>query len=117
MVTRSGDGALRASFTAAIPRSGEWELQVHLPSKIGFRGAKTWGTWDLIVRDASGDRTIGFDADEADHSWNTVGTMELMDGEVTVDLSDKTDGKIVVADAIRWIPADADEAEEPQSVE
>jgi hypothetical protein len=107
VVTRSGKGALTASFTAAIPRSGEWELQVHLPSKVGFRGAKNWGTWNLVVRDATDDRTIGFNADEADYSWNTVGTMELMDGEVTVDLSDETDGKIVVADAIRWLPVDA----------
>jgi hypothetical protein len=103
-LTRSGKGSRTASFTAMIPTPGDWELQLHLPSKLRFRNAKRWGTWSLAVTDGSGSRSFTFDADEGDYLWNTVETITLTSGEVTVELSDDTDGQIVVADAIRWVP-------------
>jgi hypothetical protein len=116
-VARAGKGGRTASFAALIPSAGDWELQLHLPSKLRFRNAKRWGTWNLEVKDGSGDRSLTFDADEATGLWNTVDTMRLVDGEVTVELSDDTDGQIVVADAVRWIPADAAEGDESQQAE
>jgi len=116
-VARAGAGGRTASFSALIPTAGDWELQLHLPSKLRFRNAKRWGTWNLEVQDGSGDRSVTFDADEAVGLWNTVGTMRLVDGEVTVELSDDTDGQIVVADAIRWVPVAGDAAQETERFE
>jgi len=111
-LTRSGKGSRTASFTAVIPNPGDWELQLHLPSKLRIRNAQRWGTWNLAVTDGSGDRSFTFDADDAAYQWNTVETITMIDGEVTVELSDDTDGQIVVADAIRWVPVAVDEETE-----
>ena len=38
----------------------------------------------------------------AERGWSLVETFELTGGEVSVSLSDETDGQVVVADAVRW---------------
>jgi len=114
---RAGKGDRQAVFSAEIPANGDWELQLHLPNKLRFRSAKRWGVWKLVVDDATGPRDLTFDADRADMGWNTVGTLRLMSGEVELLLSDDTDGQIVVADAIRWLPAAAGGAGEAGRIE
>jgi ABC-type transport system involved in multi-copper enzyme maturation permease subunit len=116
-VARAGEGSRTASFSAAIPSSGDWELQIHLPNKLRFRNAREWGVWNLAVEDSSGARDVTFDAERADMGWNTVDSIALIDGEVTVELSDDTDGQIVVADAIRWVPVNESASQETERVE
>jgi len=102
---RPGTGEGRATFTAEVPRGGAWELEIHLPHKERFRRARSWGVWALTVSDASGDYEVAFDAGAAERGWSLVETFELAGGEVSVSLSDETEGQVVVADAVRWRPA------------
>ena len=102
---RPGEGEGRATFTSEVPRGGAWELEIHLPHKQRFRRARNWGVWTLTVTDASGDREVTFDAGAAERGWSLVETFELTGGGVSVSLSDETDGQVVVADAVRWRPA------------
>ena len=62
------------------------------------------GTWHLVVEDSSGHHDVTFDLAESELGWNSLGSFELASGEVRVVVSDKTDGRLVVADAIRWVP-------------
>jgi len=48
---------------------------------------------------------IKFDSKAASTGWSLVGSIVLPEGETTVTISDKTDGRFVVADAIRWSPS------------
>jgi ABC-type transport system involved in multi-copper enzyme maturation permease subunit len=105
-IARAGSGRRTASFAASIPSAGGWELQIHLPEKRRFFNAKSWGVWKLAVEDSSGSRDLVFDADDADRGWSTVGEVVLTRGDVNLELSDDTDGEIVVADAIRWVPVE-----------
>jgi hypothetical protein len=104
VLTRPGKGERTATFPALIPRAGDWTLEIHLPMKIFYRGVREKGTWNLEVEDASGIRGVVFDADAAVWGWNTAETLTLAEGKVLLRLSDDTDGDIVVADAIRWVP-------------
>jgi hypothetical protein len=103
-LVRSGKGSHRAAFTARLPHSGSWELEIHLPFKQRYARGR-WGTWELEVEDSSGRHEVTFAAAGGTMGWNAVQTLELADGEVTVELSNRTDGRLVIADAIRWIPA------------
>ena len=47
--TRKGKGKTWAEFSAVLPRSGLWELEVHLPHKQRFRMARNWGSWILTI--------------------------------------------------------------------
>lgn len=43
---------------------------------------------------------------QAAEGWNKLGEFELDPGEVSVVVSDRADGQVLVADAIRWTPVD-----------
>lgn len=112
---RAGSGERKAIFSAEIPRAGEWELEYHLPrlrSRRRGEGASETGTWRLTVIDTSGSRDVAFDIGTSELGWNSLGTFEIADGEVRVEISDETDARSVVADAIRWVPVSAAEVAE-----
>ena len=87
------------------PASGSWSTMclVQTPGSWRRRPARCEGTWNLVVEDDSGTHDVTFDAAEAETGWNSLGSFELADGEVRVVVSDETDGRLVVADAIRWV--------------
>ena len=105
MVIRTGIGRKKATFTTSLPNDSTWDLELHLPMKGVFPGRR-WGTWHIMVRDSHGDqREIRFNSEAASEGWNLAEKLTLPEGKVTVELSDKTDGGLVVADAIRWSPS------------
>jgi hypothetical protein len=106
-LVRAGSGEREAIFTAEIPQPGEWELEFHLPKRPSDQDSRRGpnGTWNLSVVDPSGDRSVTFDARDGEPGWNSLGRFDLEPGEVRVKLSDETDGRYVIADAIRWTPA------------
>lgn len=106
-VVRGGKGEYVVSFAVDLPAAGRWDLEYHLPwSADDSRRKRDPGTWAMTLVDSSGDQEITFDADGADSGWNTLGTFEVADGEVALKITNETEGKYVVADAIRWSPAD-----------
>jgi ABC-type transport system involved in multi-copper enzyme maturation permease subunit len=101
---RSGEGRKHVAFTTNLPHPDTWELEIHLPHKQRFRRYDDWGTWSLEVIDASGSTTpVTFNASAAPRGWSQVGSFDLSSGEVTVKLTDKNDGDVIIADAIRWL--------------
>ena len=101
---RAGNGEKKAVFKTEIPQAGSWDLELHMPQNIF--NARLLGTWNLAVVDGNGDRhEMEFDSKSAPGGWNLVERLDLPEGETQLILSDKTDGRVVVADAIRWSPA------------
>ena len=98
---RQGKGERTATFAAELPSSGSWDLEIHLPAKRRFLVPK-WGTWHLTINPGTESQEVGFDSAAAEPGWNMVGSFELGAGPVEVQLSDRSDGMVVVADAIRW---------------
>jgi len=106
-VVRGGEGDRQAVFAVEIPRAGEWDLEFYVPRRPAAESSSRRGpsgTWNLLVVDTSGDREVEFDAAVAGSGWNTLGRFDLASGEVRVELSDRTEGRYVYADAIRWTP-------------
>lgn len=123
-----GDGSRKAVFTTDLTAAGRWRLDYHLPSldarfstrsrssssltaEIRFTDgsppAPALGNYDMRLVDAEGhERAIDFDASDAEPGWNSLGGFELDAGEVSLVVSNRTDGATVVADAIRWTAQD-----------
>jgi hypothetical protein len=103
---RAGNGDKKAEFTAKVPHSGSWDLEIYIPPKYNAFPGRRWGTWNLLITDSNGDQhETKFDSDAAAQAqWNIVGNFEIPEGEILVTLSNKTNGQFVVADAIRWLP-------------
>jgi hypothetical protein len=104
-IIRAGEGNKKARFKTNLPKDGAWDLEFYIPVKSVFQG-KEWGTWHVVVTDSNGDNhNVEFDSKAGIAGWNLAGKLALPEGEVTVELSDLTDGDLVVADAIRVTPA------------
>ncbi|MXY56275.1 MAG: hypothetical protein F4029_14045 [Gammaproteobacteria bacterium] len=109
---RSGDGSEVAAFSARLPTPGRWRLDFHVPKREAHMG---WGTTTMYGTLGSFDMTlvadgkptrVDFDGAAADTGWNKVGEFELAAPEVRLEISNRTDGEMVIADAIRWVPLD-----------
>ena len=105
----AGNGTNRATFDAELPDTGRWRLDFHVPNlrMVGL-GSEVGSPYDeqgvyaLEVTSAGTLTVVDFDAAAAREGWNEVDVLDLAAGEVRVAVSDKTSGRSVVADAIRW---------------
>jgi hypothetical protein len=101
-----GKGEKKAMLSTEIKKTGQYDLEIHLPWKPNIMQGKKWGTYYLTVMDGNGDnREIEFDSNAAAFSWNLAGNFYLPEGKTTVTISNKTDGDMVVVDAIKWTPS------------
>lgn len=106
-VVGAGNGEKKAMFKADIIKSGEWDLEIHLPFKPRIMPGKKWGTYYLVITDSNGkNHEITFNSKATSTGWSFAGSISLPEGETTVTFSNKTDGDFVVADAIRWLPSE-----------
>lgn len=113
----AGDGDRRVVFAANLG-SGRWQLDFHLPHDPlpqlpGERYVEPpfigqLGRYEMWMRTAAGDRSIEFDGSAAARGWNKLGVFEVDGGLVSVVVSNRTTGRIVIADAIRWLPVSAE---------
>ncbi len=105
-LVKAGAGGRTAAFTAEIPSAGSWDLEVHLPKEAPLmRRQRKTGSWTYTIEDAGESRTVTFDVRSGESGWNSLGSFELAGGGTRVILSDETEGRLVVADAIRWTPS------------
>ena len=105
----AGDGTGKARFDVELPSAGRWRLAYHLPGGSAnhghwfpWGGDQSFGLYGIEVTDGAGTQAIDYDASLADPGWNDVGAFDLSVGPVRVEVSNRTTGAVVVADAIRW---------------
>ena len=110
-IAKGGDGERSALFATELPRKGRWRLDYHIPpvSPPSFPdGAPrlkhiSWlGGYDMAVRTGGREVPVEFDGRAAQPGWNELGIFEIDSGRVDVVVTNRTDGEIVVADAVRW---------------
>ena len=117
----SGKGEYRVSFTAELA-PGRWCLDYYLPERrIPERWPGDGERWmyapvgSLAMRlvalgqpggatEPAGvsEWTLDFDAAIGETGWNKLGEFDVPGGEVRLEVSNRTNGQGVIADAIRW---------------
>ena len=109
----AGDGTQVAVFTADLPTSGRWRLDFHLPDatppgwgRPGSRSYRPLGTFDMTLLADGKTTPLPFDGAVAKTGWNKVAEFEFTSTQVRLEISSQTDGEMVIADAIRWVPLD-----------
>ena len=105
----AGDGTAVGVFTAELPRAGRWQLDYHLPNRnvMGDLWAPVYGmlgSFEMALVVDGNRITVEFDGSQAPAGWNKLGEYDLPAGPVRLEVSNRTDGEMVIADAIRWVP-------------
>ena len=110
VLVASGPGDQVAAFTTTLPRAGRWRLAYHLwvvqpPAGVYRRFVP--GQYDMTLVANGERRPVEFDSAVSTQGWNELGEFELDAGPVSLEVSNKTTGNVVFADAIRWKPVES----------
>ena len=125
-----GEGDRQATFSTVLPEPGRWRVDYHLPDlRVGYstrspspfqfntsleftspanRGPQL-GNYDMRLLSGESAHPVEFDASAAEPGWTTLGRFDLNAGKVSLLVTNRTDGRTVVADAVRWIRETADD--------
>jgi hypothetical protein len=106
---RSGDGQKTVTWTTDIETPGLYDVYAYMFSKEGFwRGRRrsrslNFGEMNFTVFHESGTEHVVVSAEDAPEGWTFLGTWSLTKGPAKVILSDKSDARMVIADAVKWV--------------
>ncbi len=107
---RASDGRSTVSWRTEIDRSGEYEIYFYCgllnESRGGrhHRGRYRQGSeMNLQVYHDDGVEPVKLDLAQLEEGWNHIGTYRLPAGSAYVELTDKADGRTVIADAVKWV--------------
>lgn len=124
-ITAQGTGDKKAIWNAEIKETGMHEIHYYI-GKLPERGRgrsggggprgqgagqggnnqqrdSNYGSYHFMVFHDDGEDAVIIDVDKADDGWNFLGTYYLSSGPAKVVLSNETDGKLVSADAVKWV--------------
>lgn len=113
---KAGKGEKKVSWNAEIPESGNYDVYYHstevsmpwMRSRRGGRDGKRRGRqyleqFHLIVYHDDGTDEVSLNVDESDDNWSFLGTYYISEGTAKVELTDESKGRIVFADAVKWV--------------
>ena len=130
---RSGSGESRAIWEASIPENGTWAVYCYCSSPRMFMGRPGGGgggggqqgrqgqqgqqqgqqrqqggqnmiaEFHFIVHHDDGEAEVIQEMQDVPEGWVQIGTYHLSAGPARVELTDKTKGRVVFADAIKWV--------------
>ncbi len=127
LLSGRGDGGSRATWSAVMPEAGFYDLYVYIPvsamlqrpsgrgrggdgsergSGRGFRGpqfADNGTEYLYVVTSNMGTEEVRYTLNDPEEGWNRLGTFHFPADTASVELSNDTNGKRVVADAVKWV--------------
>jgi len=107
----AGDGPAVAVFAANLTRPGRWRLDYFVPDpgtalNFGLPMYRALGAVEMKLLVDGRETAIVFDGAAAETGWNTIDEFDFTSTDVRLEISSRTDGQMVIADAIRWLPLD-----------
>ncbi len=105
---RAGDGKRQVSWIADIDESGIYDIYTYMFNQDNFgrrrrRGRDLFGEIEYRVIHDSGEEIVNISADEAPEGWNYMGSWYLSAGKAEVILTNKSNARVVMADAVKWV--------------
>ena len=107
---KAGKGDNKVSWTADIPESGKYDVFSYV-SQAGpqfMRGRregsiKFTDDFHFFVHNDDGVDEVELDVSNPQEGWNLLGTYFFSKGPAVVELSDLSKGRVVYADALKWV--------------
>lgn len=109
---KAGKGDKKVAWNTTIEKSGNYEIyyyvaEVRMPWMRRDRGERgrdrLSGQLQFLVYHDDGVEDVTLDLNNAEEGWNLLGTHYLSAGPTKVELTDKSKGQIVFADAVKWV--------------
>ena len=104
---RAGNGDKRAQWEIDLAESGTYNVYTYVINKHSF-GRKNFfddhiKDFQYIVYHDDGQDEVSVDWLNSEMGWNLVGSYYFSKGKAKIEITDKTSGNLVVADAVKWV--------------
>lgn len=105
---RSGEGYKKAVWKIPIKENGYYEVYTYLTKenqRMGRRnhGNEVKGEYEYLIHHDDGVETTLIDLKNAEDGWNKIGSFYFSPDTAIIELTNKSEAQIVVADAIKLI--------------
>ena len=111
---KSGDGNKKVAWNAEIKAGGNYDIYYYASNirSPWFRGRGRGGQrrrdqsveqFHFLIHHDDGVSEEILDAAKAEAGWNFLGTYYMSAGQAKVELTDESKGRIVFADAVKWV--------------
>jgi hypothetical protein len=130
MAIRRGDGTNHVAWTTVLPEKGFYDLYVYIPVSAMYkrpsrnrdqggqggqgqnqgpgRGfgpefADKGTDYNYTISSSEGSETVSYELNNPEDGWNRLGSFHFPADSVSIQLSNETDGRRVIADAVKWV--------------
>jgi hypothetical protein len=131
LLTRNGEGGNIASWTTVLPAAGFYDVFVYIPTSAmlgrpqrgrpggggsqGGRGPGQGGrgsgprfadegtVYTYTISSNEGSEEVDFTLRNPEEGWNKIGAFHFPGDTARIELSNKTNGRRVIADAVKWV--------------
>ena len=103
---KSGDGSKKAVWSIPIKGDGTYEVFSYLTKprqRGGRRGQDGGGEYTYTIFHSESKEEVMIDIKTVEEGWNSLGSFYFMGDTVKVELGNKTEAQVVVADAIKLV--------------
>lgn len=102
--TASGDGSRYVQWKANLPESGYYDVYCHTEKLNIYWGRnKRKSNYNYHIYHDDGVEDITLADEELEKGWNYLGTFYISPENARVELTNKSVGSMVFADAIKWV--------------
>jgi hypothetical protein len=102
--TRGGTGERTATWKTALPKEGSYDIYYYVDRvDIGWRRNNRSTNYNLTVYHDNGADKINQTTENVEPGWNYLGTWHISSDTAKVEVSNKSNGDMVFADAVKWV--------------
>src|SRR5690554_6121329 len=103
---KSGDGSMTAKWHVPLIEPGYYDVYYHLykPRRFGRRGGDDEnGEYHFVIHSDDGAEEQTLSIQSADEGWNHLGSFIFSPDTALIELSNRSDARIIFADAVRLV--------------
>ncbi|MGD9555941.1 MAG: ABC transporter permease subunit [Mangrovibacterium sp.] len=104
---RSGEGTRKVSWHIPVKENGYYDVYVYVYKETGGFGRRGGdddkGEYSYVVHHDDGEEQAVIDLKKADAGWNHLGSYYFSPDTALIEMSDKSQSRMVVADAVKLI--------------
>ncbi len=102
--TRGGTGERTAYWKAALPVKGSYDIYYYIDKvNLGWRRTNKSPDYNISVFHDNGVDKVSQVTENVDNGWNYLGTWFISSDTGKIELSNKSNGDLVFADAVKWV--------------
>jgi len=131
MVIRRGDGTNHVTWSTVLPEKGFYDLYVYIPvsamykrpsrreqgggqqggqgqgsgqgRRFGLQFADKGADYNYTISSSEGSEKVTYELNDPEDGWNRLGSFHFPADSVSIRLTNETDGRRVIADAVKWV--------------